>query len=274
MSSATPLPGDADLAGDQLDRPDADSPSGTQDASPRIEVRGEAFLETEPELAEITVVTRVDGADRGQVLDLLGERRRAYAAVLDGYGPAIARHEIRTQSVQPRPEVALSPAGPLTPVVSGPLGPGNGNGGARAGTGGHLGTATLRVVVADFTMLGELVAGLAELGAAEFRGPRWMLPPGSEVYRRARRVAVRDALARGRDYAEALGCRLLRLVELADDGLTTTPVAYGSRRGDEALVEEEMLQAGSLAPLVSVVPERQRVRVRVVARFATSTPMI
>ena len=52
-------------------------------------------------------------------------------------------------------------------------------------------------------------------------GPWWKLRHDSPVHRQARQEAARDAVVRAREYAEALGARLLGLVELADESLVT-----------------------------------------------------
>lgn len=222
-----------------------------QDATaPLITVRGEASAEADPELAQLTVVLRADGADRQDVLRRIAERDRGCAGLIGGYGAAIERCETSPLTVHPNVREGFD--------------------GDR--TGPYLGTLTLTITVADFAVLGELVVRLAGLGHEEIHGPRWMLPPASGVHRRTRQAAARDAVARGREYAEALGCRLVRLVEFTDTELTTTPISCLSYLDTESLAEEDMFQTYAALPLICIVPERQCVHAQVTARFATTAP--
>ena len=59
--------------------------------------------------------------------------------------------------------------------------------------------------------IGDLLVRLADREMVELTGPEWALRPDSEVYRRARTEAVRDARRRAEEYAAAAGSRLTGL---------------------------------------------------------------
>ena len=143
----------------------------------------------------------------------------------------------------------------------------------EAGLGGA--TVTQTITVGDFTVLGDLIARLADQDLVELRGPRWLLRPESGVRRQVRQAAVRDAVGRAREYAEVLGCELIglaELTELTDPGLTTTAASWRPQLDVDALAEEMMLQVGTVLPPAWTLPERQLVRARVQARFTTTAP--
>ena len=100
----------------------------------------------------------------------------------------------------------------------------------------YNGRVRLTVVVRDFTALGEMTTRLADLELTSVEGPWWALRPGSPAHREARQQAVREAVTRAREYAEALGAELVALVELADlgaenSGTPPMPMAPGGRCG-------------------------------------------
>src|SRR5262249_26392603 len=110
---------------------------------------------------------------------------------------------------------------------------------------------------------GDLMLALADQDQTSVGGPYWSLRPGSPAYREARHVALRDAVDRARDYAQALGVELVALVELADAGLSgrAAPLSYAVDAG-------ATFRGG--APELNLDPERQQVYASIEARFTTT----
>ena len=163
--------------------------------SPTVVVRGEAVREVPPELASFSVTVSARDKDRQTALTRLAERSAAIRAVLDSYPDAIERRE--TGGVHLRPE--LKRAGER--VVA------------------YTGAVTTTVIVTDFTALGEMLLHLADQDQTSVSGPWWQLRPGSRAGAEVRQAAVADALERAREYAAAVGARLDRLIEIADEGV-------------------------------------------------------
>lgn len=225
--------------------------AASQDTGPVFVARGTARLETDPELVQLTAVIRVGGKSRVQVCSGAAERSRLCMELIDGYGEAIERYETSGLTVDP----------------------GDWDGWHREAADLWLGTVTLTITVADFAVLGELTARLAAMELTEIHGPRWGLRPDSEVFRQAMRAAVKDAVVRGREYAQALGCRLTGLVELADRGLSTTANGRPSPRiPPVGQFEEELIMEGAVLPPIGMTPERQTVEASVKARFTATAP--
>ncbi|MGW5419033.1 SIMPL domain-containing protein [Streptomyces sp. NPDC003943] len=221
-------------------------PHPTPDA-PQVTVRGEGRLEVEPEFARIGVAVRARGTDRASVLAALTSRNADAIALVKSYGDAVANLETGALSVTPEP--------------------------ARHGRGervrGYQGWVHLSAELTDFTALGELTTRLADLEWTRVDGPWWALRPDSPAHAEARRQAVKEAVRRAREYAEALGSSLVALLELSDTGLAPgmpTPVA-GMRMAFAA----EAVDAP--APL-DLEPQRQTVTAEVAARFVMAPPAL
>jgi uncharacterized protein YggE len=227
------------------------APYGTPDA-PRIAVRGEAHLEVDPEIARIGITVTARGKDRRSALDDLTRRNAGVIDLVKSYGQAVEHLETGAFSITPEP--------------------------TRHGRGERVrtyhGTVHLTAELSDFTALGELTTRLADLELTRVDGPWWALRPDSPAHRQARQQAVREAVQRAREYAEALGTTLAALVELADTGAENArpmPSAPGSMRA--------MAAYGAPAPQdeaapLDLEPERQHVYAQLNARFTMKPPRL
>jgi uncharacterized protein YggE len=211
---------------------------------PTVVVRGEAVREVPPELASFSATVTARDKDRQTTLTRLAERAASLRALLDGAGDVIERRE--TGGVHLRPE--LKRAGEK--VVA------------------YAGSVTTTVTVTDFTALGELMLRIADADQMSIDGPWWELRPGSTAGSEVRRAAIADALDRAREYADAVGSTLDRLIEIADEG--TGGGGGGGRPmmrsfGAFAKAESEPLE-------LDVDPQPQMVQATVQVRFAITEP--
>ncbi|WP_019067665.1 SIMPL domain-containing protein [Streptomyces hokutonensis] len=226
-------------------------PYGTPDA-PRIAVRGEARLEVDPEIARIGITVAARGTDRRTALDDLTRRNAAVLDLVKTYGEAVERLETGGFSITPE----------LNPHARGER--------VRA----YLGRVHITAELTDFTTLGELTTRLADLDLTRVDGPWWALRPDSPVHRQARQQAVREAVQRAREYAEALGTTLAALVELADIGAENAET-YGTpqRRMRSMSLAGAAAEDTAAAPL-DLEPQRQHVYAQVNARFTMAPPIL
>ncbi|NEA24653.1 SIMPL domain-containing protein [Actinomadura bangladeshensis] len=215
--------------------------------APLISVRGEAVLEAEPEVARLSVHVQSQESDRRAALDRLTERNQRCLDLVRSYGDAVEKVETGGLAITPLLKYKRR------------------EGDVRA----YRGTVWIKIAVVDFAVLGELVTRLGDLERTFVSGPEWELRRDSEVYERAARQAVHEAVTRARGYAEALGARLTGLVELSDEGLSRTPdspvalaAAYGRAPGGAAEEPEP----------IDLEPETQIVRATVEARFTATQP--
>ncbi|MBT2366647.1 SIMPL domain-containing protein [Streptomyces sp. ISL-10] len=224
-------------------------PYGTPEA-PRVAVRGEAQLEHDPEIARIGIQVSARGKDRRTALEDLTRRNNAVLDLIKSYGDAVEK--LATGAFSISPELTQHSRGERV----------------RAYHGGVYITAELT----DFTALGELTTRLADLELTRVSGPWWSLRPDSPAHGEARREAVRDAVRRAREYAEALGSRLTALLELADIGAENVspygmPAAPGGMRAAAFGVAQT-----ETAPPLDLEPQRQTVTAQVNARFTMTPP--
>ncbi|WBB74611.1 SIMPL domain-containing protein [Micromonospora sp. WMMD1128] len=206
--------------------------------APVVAVRGEAYQEVAPELARFTVTAVARDRDRETTLTRLAERAAAVRALLDAAGPVVQGRETGQVNVWPVTK--------------------------RSGDRmvAYQGRVSTTVTVTDFTALGELMLRLADHEQVEVAGPVWSLRPDSPAYRAARHAAIADALARAREYAEALGARVTALRELSDTGLTAAPPMLAKAAYAES------------APELELDPAPQPVHAAVEARFTISEPVL
>ncbi|WDV50968.1 SIMPL domain-containing protein [Streptomyces coeruleorubidus] len=225
-------------------------PYGTPDA-PRIAVRGEARLEVDPEIARIGITVAARGRDRRSALDDLTRRNAGVLDLVKSYGDAVERLETGAFSITPE----LTKHGR----------------GERVRT--YHGSVHVTAELTDFTALGELTTRLADLELTRVDGPWWALRPDSPAHREARKKAVREAVQRAREYAEALGTTLSALVELADIGAENAPPPYPQAPGRARSAAFGAAENAPAAPL-DLEPQRQRVHAQINARFTMVPPQL
>jgi uncharacterized protein len=179
--------------------------------APVVVVRGEATREVPPEQAVLSVVVSARDRDRDTVMTRLSERSAAVRDVLDSFADAIEKRE--TSYVHVYPDLKRRSEHPVAYVAS----------------------SATSVTVTDFAALGDLMIALVALEQVAVSGPWWRLRPGSKAGAEVRSDAIADALLHAREYAEAVGARVQRLVEIADEsgggqgGFMALPAAGGAR---------------------------------------------
>jgi uncharacterized protein len=226
-----------------------EAPAPAPAENPVISVRGEAMLVVDPEIADIFISFFAQARDRREAFERLVKRNDEVLTLVRSYGDAVEHFASGGLSVVPelrkgRDEKIRS----------------------------YRGSAQVNVTVADFSVLGELIARLSELETVTLNGPFWRLRQKSPVYRDARTRAVSEALARARDYAAALGCRVVGLIELADIGMSAPPPR--AARPLMAAMSAPLAGAAPAAepPMLDLEPQQQTVHANVEARFHATQP--
>ena len=204
--------------------------------APTVTVRGEGQAEGPPELATVSAVLHASGRTSAEVTRALADLAHQVEAAL----PDLSFDSVRTDPFS------------VSPVFD-----------RRSGVRitGYTGRYATRLTLADFFSLSDLVVALAGLPGAQVDGPWWSLRRDSALHREARVDAVRAAVARARDYADALGATLGDLHELSDtDGGTggTMPRMFAMAPPGGAPAASEL----------DLEPQPQSVTAVVTARFA------
>jgi uncharacterized protein len=206
---------------------------------PIVVVRGEASREVPPEQAVFSATVSIRDRDRPAVLARLTERAAELRTKIDG----VERRE--TGGFQVYPE--LKPGSEK--VVA------------------YNGSVTTTVTVTDFEGLGELFLSLAALDQVTVAGPWWQLKPGSRAGAEVRKDAIDDALNRAREYAAAVGARVDRLVEIADEGAGGGALPPMMMRGAAFKGAED-------AASLQLDPQPQTVQASVIVKVTITEPTI
>lgn len=215
-----------------------------------ISVRGEATMLVDPEVVDLTVMVTAHARDRREAFERLVKRNDEVLDLLRSYGDSVDRVESTGVSVAPELR-----RGKDEKIRS------------------YSGAVRVRVTIADIAIVGELVARVADLETAAVEGPYWRLRRDSPIYREARTRAVAEALARARDYAEAIGSRVTGLIELADTGLTTAPAPPRPHAPDRLTYSTRSAPAAAPEPpTLDLEPQQQTVYASVEARFRATQP--
>ena len=207
---------------------------------PMVTVRGEALREVPPEQAVFSVTVSARDKNRETALTRLTERSAELRSALDDYPDAIERRE--TGGVQIYPDVKR---------------------GSEKVT-AYTASVTTTVTVTDFGVLGELLLRLGNQDQTSLSGPWWRLRPGSRAGAEVRKEAIADALQRAREYAEAVGSRVDRLVEIQDEG------AGGVQPMMRAMAFKG--EAAADAPELELDPQLQTVQASVIVRVTITDP--
>jgi uncharacterized protein YggE len=227
-----------------MDRRGVGDWGSTYDA-PIVAVRGESVREVAPDIAKFTVTVAARDRDRQATLARLTLRVVSVGALLDEYGRAVERRE--TSGIHVSPERRRA--------------------GERVAV--YQGSVTTTVTVSDFSALGEVMLRLADQDQTTVYGPWWELRPESPAFREARRTALNDAVTRAREYADAVGARLVRLLEISDVGVASRPVAKTMAFAADA----GGYRAPAGVPELELEPQAQTVHAQVEARFTMTEPI-
>ncbi len=207
--------------------------------APIVAVRGEAIREVDPEIAEFSVTVMASDRDRATTLSRLAARVEALRAVLEPYAAAIEKRETSRLSVSAQSK--------------------------REKVTAYLGQATTTVVVSDLDVVGEMMLRVADQDQVAVNGPYWSVRPGSPVYREVRQLAITEAIARAREYAQALGAHVTGLIELTDNGMSGGMPMRGIRFAAS-------MRADAAMPELDLDPQLQQIQAQVEARFSISEP--
>jgi uncharacterized protein YggE len=171
-------------------------PSESENAIRTVTVRGYATIRAEPDeaLLEVTLSAREDTP--GLALSDVSARSNGLVALLDELG--VAKADRSTTGV--RVYEAFDYV----------------NGERRSC--GYEASSGVSVRLADPEVLGRLIAQATETLAAKLDGPHWRIKADNPVWLEAARQAAADGRRKAEAYAEGVGAKLGRLIQLVEPG--------------------------------------------------------
>ena len=210
---------------------------------PVVSVRGHAQFDVEPEIAAVSITVTAEHTDREAAARLLSERIKQANALVDRFASAVQTSSNRGVQLFPQYEKGELDRAPR-----------------------YLGRCTFDLHVNDFAVLSDLIVGATEIEASEIVGPWWQLRADSPAYRRARLLAVSDAVTRAWEYAAAFGCDIVSLIEMSDIGMS------GSQPMPARGYRAASLADGSSPITFDLEAARQTVSGSIEARFTMTEP--
>ena len=205
--------------------------------APIVTVRGEAELQSPPDLATLTCTLHASGDSAEAARGRLATGSQAVAELLGQFAAALERHS--STGLHVFPEFSRRTPTKIT---------------------GYRGTFSTTIVVADFDALSALIMALSGLPDSQLDGPWWSLRRDNAMYREVRLAAIADARRRADDYAAAFGATVAELVEVSD-------LEGGFFGGARRAMAMGMEMADAADATFAFEPEEQTVSGQVTVRF-------
>ncbi len=214
-------------------RADEESGNGAMHASAeltRVTVSGEAIVQAQPDTAIITiaVVTQNASASEAQAENA----SKTDAVVRAVRAAAGANAEVKTGGYSLQPQYAYKPND--APQIT-----------------GYQARNTVVVTLSELTKVGAVIDAASRAGANTVDGLNFTLRRDRPARAQALTDATRDAMGKARTIAEALGGRVVRVVEVQEGSIYRPPVPLPVRRGriaSEAMADtaQTPIEIGSL----------------------------
>lgn len=165
-------------------------------SAPTVTVRGQAVLRAEPDEAMLWITLTALENDPGHALADVSRRSEALVALLDEL--RVARTDRSTTGVTVYEEFDRTPSGRRSL--------------------GYRAAASVSVRLPDPEPIGQLITKATTELKARVDGPRWQITAQNPARLDAARAAAADAQRKARAFAEGVGAKLGRLMQLNEPG--------------------------------------------------------
>jgi uncharacterized protein len=162
--------------------------------TPTVTVRGDAIIRAEPDEAMLWITLSALADAPGSALSDVSRRSDSLVSLLDRLG--VVRADRSTTGVTVYEDFDHTRSGRRSL--------------------GHRAISRVSVRVADPDLIGRLIAQATEDLDARIDGPRWQIAPDNPVRLEAARQAAVDGQRKAQAYAEGVGARLGRLIQLTE----------------------------------------------------------
>lgn len=171
-------------------------PPESENATPTVTVRGYATIRAEPDEALLEVTLSALEDSPGPAMSDVSARSSGLVVLLDELG--VAKADRSTTGVTVHEEFDY---------VKG-----------EHRSRGYEASSGVTVRVTDPEILGRLIAQATEKLAAKLDGPHWQIKADNPVWLEAARQAAADGRRKAEAYAEGVGAKLGRLIQLVEPG--------------------------------------------------------
>lgn len=201
-----------------------------------VVTRGTGEYEAVADQTDVSVSFAADAASRSQAMNALAQKMAAVDPVLHRDGVTVRQRNVHVgDRWEGRRRVGVTAMQQLT----------------------------LRIV--DLEALDEVLAALFTAEPRWFDGPHWSLANETSATREAQRLAVADARARARAYADALGVRLGTLIRISDEGAERP---YPMMRAAMSMSAESAGVGRDAVQQLGLTPEQVTIRVSCTGTWA------
>ena len=227
---------------------------------PLLSVRGEASRLVDPDYAVLSGTLRCTAGSKAAAL---ADAAAAQSSVITDL--------IALGAVAATVQTNRSPLTWSVPSVTTEIEHGKLPDGEYGPTGRVIAIAWFGVVVRDFTLLQALSSTLARHEALDVQGVRWQVDDDNPAWPEVRAEAIHAAIAKGRDYAAALGSVLLGVDHIADTGLLASAGGAQVRGRTSGTFARSATAAGTGVPdSPTLDPVPQEVSATIEARFTAA----
>jgi len=175
----------------------AQTPS--QPRIPTLTLTGEGLAEAKPELAIVQIGVAVTAK---VAKDALAENSKLLTAALNAAKEAgIEPRDLQTSGLSLRPDIVRADKWPHREVI------------------GYQVNNNVTMRVRDISKLGSLLDRLVVLGINDIRGISFSVENPAPLVEQARAAAIRDVLEKAQKVAEAANLRIVRVLELSEEGV-------------------------------------------------------
>lgn len=176
-----------------------------------LSVNGQGAVQAAPDMAEITVGVVTQAPTARAALSENNEKAAQVMAFLKESGVADRDMQSTNLSVSPQYEPRRNNT-PYNPEVI-----------------GYVVNNNLRIAVRDLNAFGKILDGVVTAGANNVNGIRFDVSNREELERNASAKAVKDAMARAKNIAEAAGVKLKKPITITEAGGYRPPQPFLAR---------------------------------------------
>jgi uncharacterized protein len=182
-----------------------------------ITVSGQGAATAEPDMATISMGVAHNGKTAQEAMDTVGQKINAMLSALKESG--VGAKDVQTSQISLYPMWSEPDRNNQTHVI------------------GFSANVTLSVILRDIDKVGVVLSEVVRVGGNNFHGVNLGIQDTSVLEAEARALAVKDALAKAGQLADAAGVQVVEIISIAEGGSQSYPSA---RMAEYAMASDSM----------------------------------